>query len=596
MSVKKFLFYLLFLSSFLTYAAKIKLTGIKTSQDNKISFTIEFKQKPGEYTYHNSLTLSCDSPAYQIDSWEVSPQPTEQFDFAYHSIKKILKNNFTINGTLTQQNNAALAQLAVGYQTNKSTGPQLVFLMIQQKDLQQKNKTGTQETSQKTSAQEIAVPHLGAPETCPAPHKPATNISNYIQKLIATHSSWSLRILLVILLGILMSLTPCIYPMIPITIGILHSNRRAPWWYHLARSSCYTLGIALMFAILGLTAALTGSLFGAFLQHPLVIIVVILFLLYLAFSLFGWYELYVPRFIVRKKEVKPSGTCLSAFVFGFASGTIASPCLSPGLAFLLSIVIASGNKVLGFILLFAFGVGMSIPLVLIGTFAPIINYLPTAGNWMNEIKKVFGLLLIALSFYFLSMIVPIIFIWWLIGTGLFGTSIYLFVNLYLSAHISAKKHKFFRLLLSILLFIGAIACYWYAIIETRTQHTQALINWSTQYQPARTRAQKENKWLFVDIGTPFCSVCKAIDHCIFNQPTIAPLINAMIPVYIDASSSSDYQEINKLFHVIGVPTILIINPYNQKLKQRFGAELYSTNIQDIRSAFQELVTQPPTPD
>ena len=70
----------------------------------------------------------------------------------------------------------------------------------------------------------------------------------------------------------------------------------------------------------------------------------------------------------------------------------------------------------------------------------------------------------------------------------------------------------------------------------------------------------------------------------------------MIPVYIDASSSSDYQEINKLFHVIGVPTILIINPYNQKLKQRFGAELYSTNIQDIRSAFQELVTQPPTPD
>lgn len=584
------------LSTSLTYGAKIKLTSTEVSQDNKIDFTVKFKPSTGEYIYQDSLTVSCDSPAYQITSWQTAPQPEELFDSEYNSVKKIFKKNFIISGILTRQHDDLRAQLVIGYESNKSAGPQLVFLMIQQKDIQQKNKTSTQETSQKTSAQEIAVPHLGAPETCPAPHKPATNISNYIQKLIATHSSWGLRILLVILLGILMSLTPCIYPMIPITIGILHSNQRAPWWYHLARSSCYTIGIALMFAILGLTAALTGSLFGAFLQHPVVIIVVILFLLYLAFSLFGWYELYVPRFIVRKKEVKRSGTCLSAFVFGFVSGTIASPCLSPGLAFLLSIVTASGNKVLGFVLLFAFGFGMSIPLVLIGTFAPIINYLPTAGNWMNEIKKIFGLLLIALSFYFLSMIVPIIFIWWLIGTGLFGTSIYLFINIYLSAHIITNKHKFFRLFLSILLFIGAAACYWYAIIGTRAQHTQALINWSTQYQQAHNRAQKENKWLFVDIGTPFCSVCKAIDHCIFNQPTIAPLINAMVPIYIDASSNSDYQEINKKYHVIGVPTILIINPYNQKLKQRFGAELYSTDIQDIRRAFQELVRKPPTPD
>ena len=381
--------------------------------------------------------------------------------------------------------------------------------------------------------------------------------------------------------------------MIPITIGILHGNRKVSLGYQLARSFCYMLGIALMFALLGLTAAFTGALFGAWLQKPLVIFAIIIFLLYLAFSLFGWYELYVPRFLtVRTKNLQPSGSCLSAFVFGFASGTVASPCLSPGLAFLLSIVTAWGNKFLGFVLLFVFGIGMSIPLLLIGTFAPVIHYLPRAGAWMAEIKKVFGILLIALSFYFLSMMLPMVTVWWLIATSVCVAACYVLAHAYLHRTAPTRKKQ---LIFGALLLAIASGIYWYALRTTRATTTRQLVAWRSDYNQALHEAQTQNKWLLVDIGAPYCSVCKAIDRCIFNDATLAPLINALVPVKLDATvNSPEYQEIDQKHQVIGVPTILVLNPHDLSCIKRFGAELYTMDKRDIVQVLQEVVERKPT--
>ena len=107
---------------------------------------------------------------------------------------------------------------------------------------------------------------------------------------------------------------------------------------------------------------------------------------YLALSMFGFYDMYVPNILQTKNNVNHKGSLFSAFVFGAISGSIASPCLSPGLALLLTIVATLGNNLLGFLLLFSFGIGLSIPLLIIGTFSSSINILPQAGMWMIEVK------------------------------------------------------------------------------------------------------------------------------------------------------------------------------------------------------------------
>jgi thiol:disulfide interchange protein DsbD len=394
--------------------------------------------------------------------------------------------------------------------------------------------------------------------------------------------------LLVLLLGMLMSLTPCIYPMIPITIGILHGTRSRSRGYRLLRALCYMLGVAFMFALLGAIAAFTGTMCGSLLRHPLMIMMIVFFLLYLAFAMFDWYELRLPRFlVVRKHGMQPSDSLLSAFMFGFASGTIASPCLSPGLAFLLCIVTALGSKLLGFALLFAFGVGMSIPLLLIGTFAPVINYVPRAGSWMLGVKKLMGVLLVALSFYFLSMVIPVVVVWWLVATIVTVLAGYVIITAY-QRHRPGTRARQGRLIVGMGLMACAVGLYWYAAQPHDVQQSE-LITWQTSYAVALQQAQDKHKLLFVDIGAPYCSVCKAIDHCVFTDIAVAASINQMVPLKLDTSSSPDYDAFNKKYQVLGVPTILIINPISGEVLKQFGGELYSMPKAEVVSALSDLI-------
>jgi len=251
-----------------------------------------------------------------------------------------------------------------------------------------------------------------------------TSWSDYVTALVSHTDSLLLRILLVLFLGILMSLTPCIYPMIPITMGILQSQGSRSIMRNFFLALAYTIGIATTFSLLGLIAVFTGQLFGSFLTHPLVIIPVVGLLGYLGFSMLGFYDMYTPKFLQLNHSNTKNGSLLSAFLFGAASGTVASPCLSPGLVLLLSIVATLGDKLLGFILLFSFGIGLSLPLLLIGTFSSSLALLPHAGTWMVEAKKLFGFMLLGMCFYFLKNIMSWSTLMWsisffTIATGLF---------------------------------------------------------------------------------------------------------------------------------------------------------------------------------
>lgn len=200
--------------------------------------------------------------------------------------------------------------------------------------------------------------------------------------------------------------------MIPITVAVIggqasgeQQGRRNSLRAFLL-SLIYVLGISIVYAALGVTAASTGALFGAALQSPWVIGFVVAVFVALAMSMFGFYYLRVPSFISDRLGGKTGRGVAGVFVMGLISGIIASPCIGPILASLLVYIASTGNIFLGFWMLFVFAWGLGVLLIVLGTFSGAVKALPRSGAWMETVERIFGFLLIGAAFYYLRLIIP----------------------------------------------------------------------------------------------------------------------------------------------------------------------------------------------
>lgn len=391
----------------------------------------------------------------------------------------------------------------------------------------------------------------------------------WISSTMQETNSVSVRIFLVFLLGLLMSLTPCIYPMIPITAGILQTQTSRSLLTSFLLSLSYTVGIATTFAVLGLLAAFAGQAMGNLMSQPLFIVPLVGLLFYLALSMIGVYEMYIPRFLQPRDHTINSGSFISAFTFGAVSGIIASPCLSPGLVCLLCLVTTLGSKLMGFVLLFSFGIGLGVPLLIIGTFSSSLSLLPRAGMWMVEVKKIFGFFMLAMCLYFLNFITPSYIMEWVIVCSAFLIGI---AFLFMAIHAYTKTWRYLYTLLCIFLITSS------ALLAYKQLKNRPLLpenQWHTDYAHALLQAQQENKYVFLDIGAPYCSICKAIDATLFSNKRVKEFLETRtMPVKLDGSLAQNKQLLEQ-FKVIGFPTILLINPKSQAIIKHWGPELYS---------------------
>lgn len=416
-------------------------------------------------------------------------------------------------------------------------------------------------------------------------------VASLPQKIKNTDSIF-IRLLFVFLLGLLMSLTPCIYPMIPITVGILQSQGSSSVFRNFILSSAYTLGLATTFSFMGLLAASSGEAFGHMLGNPIFVLCIVTVLCYFAFSLFGFYNLYIPRFLQNKGSMSSGGSFFSIFVFGMMSGTVASPCLSPGLALVLTMVAALANKFLGFLLLFAFGVGISTPLLIIGTFSSSINLLPQAGTWMIEVQKVFGFMLIGMCFYYLSNVMP----WYLILVGL--TLFTLCIGFYYLRSVSSGDSRTARNVKS-MVGICAIAVSVFLFVETFQELYYPELNqgieatWYTDYDDALAVAKKEHKKILLDFWAPFCSICKRITQTTLKDPCVAKELENYVVVKVDASDADlePYKSLQARYDVQGVPNLIIIDPYSGKQIKRWRSEIYDEDNALVAQEFKKYAEE-----
>lgn len=201
--------------------------------------------------------------------------------------------------------------------------------------------------------------------------------------------------------GVWASFTPCIYPIIPILVGVIGATSAKNRLRGFRLSSIFVLGMAVTYSLLGLMAALTGRIFGQLTTHPIAYLVVGNICLVFALSMLGLFEIRLPgRWGEARPAAEKKGTG-SVFLMGASSGLVAAPCTVPILGVLLTFVAQRGNLLFGFSLLFVFALGLGLLLILIGTFTGLLTSFPKSGLWMVRVKQAFGILLIVVAEFFL---------------------------------------------------------------------------------------------------------------------------------------------------------------------------------------------------
>ncbi|MEQ1592368.1 MAG: protein-disulfide reductase DsbD [Thiobacillaceae bacterium] len=209
--------------------------------------------------------------------------------------------------------------------------------------------------------------------------------------------------------GLLLALTPCVFPMIPILSGIIAGQKKTPTKTNgFLLALAYVLGMAITYSLAGVAAALSGTLISNALQNPWALGVGALVFVALALSMFGFFELQLPSAIQSKfsdaSNKMKGGSFVGVFVMGALSAVIVGPCVAPPLAAALAFIAQTGNTVLGGAALFVLALGMGVPLLLIGLSAGAL--LPKAGGWMNAVKYFFGVMMLAIAIYLISPIIP----------------------------------------------------------------------------------------------------------------------------------------------------------------------------------------------
>lgn len=356
--------------------------------------------------------------------------------------------------------------------------------------------------------------------------------------------------------GFLTSLTPCVYPMIPITISIFGGRGGSSRARSFLLATAYVAGIAVMFGTLGTSFALLGKAFGTFLANPWVVVPLAVFFFAMAASMFGAFDLALPATLQQRLSQVGGRGFAGAFLMGLVGGLIAAPCTGPPLAGILAYVATTRDGVLGFGLLATYAAGIGVPFWAIAGFS---MQLPRSGPWMNAVKSVFGVALILAGLYYLRPIVPALraltgssglFIAVALATALAGVGV---GAIHLS--FSDGKGKAARKAAGVMLMVGGLlASINYLLTPTRE------VEWLRSEPAAIAEARASGKPLLVDFMADWCLPCQEMDVKVFGRPDVASTLAEFVLLRVDLSRESEDDSLAALkakYQVETLPAIRI---------------------------------------
>ena len=365
--------------------------------------------------------------------------------------------------------------------------------------------------------------------------------------------------------GLLTSLTPCVYPLIPITVSLFGAREektsRAGAMF---LAACYVGGIAVMYSSLGIAVGLTGGHFGTFLASKAVIVPIALFFLAMAASMFGAFELALPHTVHGRLSQVGGKGALGAFLMGLVAGLIAAPCTGPPLAALLVFVGTQKSVVLGGSLLFVYALGIGVLFFAIAGFA--LN-LPKSGAWMDAVKSGFGVVMVVAALYFLRSVLPPLRSYgkpesWFVGLHLILlTAGAIIGGLHLSFHDETKIKA--RKAIGVLLMIVGL----YGVVAFILTPKRGAV-WLVDEAQAVALAQSEQRPMLIDFGAEWCPPCKKFEVETFTDARIVEELSRFVLLKVDCTQGDEKSEaLQAKYESPALPSVLIYDGQHKLVKR-----------------------------
>lgn len=386
-------------------------------------------------------------------------------------------------------------------------------------------------------------------------------------------------IALVWLGGLLTALSPCVYPLIPITLSILGARQAGSAFKGFLLAATYVGGMVVLYTTLGVSFAWFGALAGSALQSPLITIGVALFCLVMAASMYGAFELVLPSSLQTRLSQLGGGGFQGAFVMGLVAGIIAAPCTGPVLSFILTLIARERDLYKGAALMFCYALGMGMPFLVLGTFSQAIARLPKSGKWMEIIKSVFGLLMLGAGLYYLQIGLPQVAaaVAPVGKAGLYLGPALLAVGVAVGAlHLSFKYAPIAEKLrkgIGVAIATAGILCF-LAWTDAPAEHSpnaprHAEIAWvrigaeetaAATFDAAVAGARRDGKPLMIDFGADWCIACKELDKLTFVDPRVQAEAERFINIKINATTETPaLNALQMKFGVVGLPTVVFLS-------------------------------------
>jgi thiol:disulfide interchange protein DsbD len=440
-----------------------------------------------------------------------------------------------------------------------------------------------------------------APFAAPTPTNTTENTQGFIATLAAddanAFSRWmsghgiGMVVILFFSGGLLLAFTPCVFPMIPILSGIIAGDNNPSARRGFTLSVAYVLGVAVPYTIAGLLVAIFGAGLNLqfLLQQPAAIIFSAVVFALLSLAMFGLYELQLPEFIRSRLNTvgqqQQGGSTWSAALMGAISGLVVSPCVTPILAGALIYVASSGDALTGALSLFSLAIGMGVPLIIMGTGGG--HLLPKAGAWMDDIKRFFGVLMLAIAVWLLARIVPASMAMGLYGVLAAGYGVYLGA-LEPTPEGGSRMKRTVALMLALygaLLVIGAAAGgkdplqplvsakHQPAAQESAAAGVPAMQtgNWqklrgSDNLAAALAQAAALGQPVLVDFYADWCASCKVLEEETLNHPDVLAALSGYTLIQADITEiNSDSQKIMEKYNIFGLPCLIFFAPNGSEI-------------------------------
>jgi|KBSSwiStaDraftv2_1062776.scaffolds.fasta_scaffold23012_2 thiol:disulfide interchange protein DsbD len=413
---------------------------------------------------------------------------------------------------------------------------------------------GPATTSDSTAAQAIT-PAGPSPSTPPRQGSQSAVIGKQLQAALASGGLvWFLALFVG---GLFLNLTPCVFPMLGVTVSIFGARRQEPLPKVMGAATLYVLGIVVMYSTLGVIAALTGGLFGAALQSAWVGIGLGALLIALSLSMFGLYEMQPPAWLLARVGGADTTSVVGLFFSGLMVGIIAAPCVGPFVVAVLALIAQRGQAMFGFQTMFALALGLGFPYLFLASFSNLLQRLPRSGDWMVWVKKVFGVILASVGlFYMLVAIAPD---WapWVLPASLVLGGLYLgFVD---RSAAGRPRFRLFRYGVGALATLAGVL-----VVATAPRQSVAFEPYTAEVLAADLGRGHS---AMIDFSADWCAPCHELERFTFTDSRVRAMARSFRAYRVDLTryDSPESKALKQRYGITGVPTVLFIGPDGQEV-------------------------------